>query len=63
MSKAISAAPGKSVPRKAPMALTEALVARTMRVVEDAGPTPGMVHMLDADYARFRDEILASRGD
>lgn len=30
MNKAISAAPGKSVPRKTPMALTEALVARTM---------------------------------
>jgi cation transport protein ChaC len=60
MNKPISASPRKSTPRKAPMALTEALVARTMRVVEDAGPTPGMVYMLDADYARFRDEILAS---
>ncbi|QND56026.1 gamma-glutamylcyclotransferase [Mesorhizobium huakuii] len=61
MNKAISAAsPRKAPPHKAPMALTEALVARTMRMVEDAGPTPGMVYMLDADYARFRDEILAS---
>ncbi|WP_214476656.1 gamma-glutamylcyclotransferase [Mesorhizobium sp. dw_380] len=50
----------KSAPRKALMALTEDLVARTLRVVEDAGPTPGMVYMIDADYARFRDEILAS---
>ena len=55
-----SASPRKSAPRKTPMALTEALVARTMRVVEDAGPTPGMVYMTDADYAGFRDEILAS---
>lgn len=64
MSKVISgknaAPPRKPAPRGAAMALTEALVARTMRPVEDAGPTPGMVYMTDADYARFRDEILAS---
>ncbi|WP_245279064.1 gamma-glutamylcyclotransferase [Mesorhizobium loti] len=42
------------------MALTEALVARTMRVVADAGPVPGMVAMTDADYAGVRDELLAS---
>ena len=61
MNKAISSSsPCKSEPRKTPMALTEELVARTMRAVEDAGPTPGMVYMTDADYARFRDEILAS---
>lgn len=42
------------------MALTEALVARTLCVVEDAGPTPGTIQMTDDDYARFRDEILAS---
>ncbi|MCQ8875167.1 MULTISPECIES: gamma-glutamylcyclotransferase [unclassified Mesorhizobium] len=58
MSKAISTASSR-VPRNTPMALTEALVARTMRAVEDAGPTPGMVHMTDADYARIRDEVLA----
>ncbi|MET2825368.1 gamma-glutamylcyclotransferase [Mesorhizobium shangrilense] len=46
--------------QKAPMALTEELVARTLRVVEDAGPTPGMIHMTDADYVRVRDEVLAS---
>ena len=46
--------------RKVPMALTEELVARTLRVVEDAGPTPGMIHMTDADYVRVRDEVLAS---
>ncbi|ESY71918.1 gamma-glutamylcyclotransferase [Mesorhizobium sp. M1050] len=56
MNKPISAVS----PRKAPMALTEELVARTMRAVEDAGPTPGMVYMTDADYARVRDEVLAS---
>jgi cation transport protein ChaC len=56
MNKSISTTPPrKSAPRKAPMALTEDLVARTMRVVEDAGPTPGMVHMTDADYALIRD--------
>ncbi|TGW06523.1 gamma-glutamylcyclotransferase, partial [Mesorhizobium sp. M2D.F.Ca.ET.145.01.1.1] len=55
MNKPISAAPRKPAPPKPPMALTEALVARTMRVVEDAGPTPGMVYMTDQDYARFRD--------
>lgn len=61
MSKAISAAsPRRSAPRKAPMALTEALVARTLRVVEDSGPAPGMVAMTDADYARFRDEVLGT---
>ncbi|ESY99934.1 gamma-glutamylcyclotransferase [Mesorhizobium sp. LNHC209A00] len=60
MSKPISAAPRKSAPQKAPMALTEALVARTLRAVEDAGPVPGMIPMTDDDYARFRDEILAS---
>lgn len=49
-----------SAPRKPAMALTEELVARTMRVVEDAGPVPGMVAMTDADYARVRDELLAS---
>ncbi|RVB21364.1 gamma-glutamylcyclotransferase, partial [Mesorhizobium sp. M7A.F.Ca.CA.002.10.1.1] len=60
MNQPISAiSPRKSVPRNTPMALTEALVARTMRAVEDAGPTPGMVHMTDADYARIRDEVLA----
>ncbi|QPC91794.1 gamma-glutamylcyclotransferase [Mesorhizobium sp. INR15] len=62
MSKTLSgtaASAGKSVRRKAAMALTEALVARTLHVVEDAGPTPGLVYMTDADYARFRDEVLA----
>ncbi|RUY00656.1 gamma-glutamylcyclotransferase, partial [Mesorhizobium sp. M7A.F.Ca.US.005.03.2.1] len=60
MNQPISAiSPRKSVPRNTPMALTEALVARTMRAVEDAGLTPGMVHMTDADYARIRDEVLA----
>ncbi|RUZ79910.1 gamma-glutamylcyclotransferase [Mesorhizobium sp. M7A.F.Ca.US.006.01.1.1] len=59
MNKPISTAPRTSPPRKAPMALTEDLIARTMRAVEDAGPTPGMVHMTDADYARIRDEVLA----
>jgi cation transport regulator ChaC len=54
------ATPRKSAPRKTPMALTEALVARTLRAVEDSGPTPGMVYMTDADYARFRDEVLAA---
>ncbi|MER9105316.1 MULTISPECIES: gamma-glutamylcyclotransferase [unclassified Mesorhizobium] len=58
MSKAISTASSR-VPRNTPMALTEDLIARTMRAVEDAGPTPGMVHMTDADYARIRDEVLA----
>lgn len=52
--------PISTAPRKPAMALTEELVARTLRAVEDAGPTPGMVHMTDGDYARFRDEILAS---
>jgi len=61
MSKPVSpATPRKSGPRNTPMALTEALVARTLRAVDDAGPTPGMVHMTDADYARFRDEVLAA---
>ena len=46
--------------QNAPMALTEELVARTLRVVEDAGPTPGMIHMTDADYVRVRDEVVAS---
>ncbi|MER8791847.1 gamma-glutamylcyclotransferase [Mesorhizobium sp. M0983] len=60
MSKVISAASRRQSPlRKSPMALTEALVARTLRAVEDAGPTPGMVYMTDADYARIRDEVLA----
>ncbi len=60
MKTPISIAPAaKAAPRKAPMALTEALVARTLRSVEDAGPTPGMIHMTDADYARVRDEVLA----
>ncbi len=52
--------PGKAARRRAPMALTEELVARTLRAVEDAGPTPGMIHMVDADYARVRGEVLAS---
>ncbi|MBZ9743264.1 MULTISPECIES: gamma-glutamylcyclotransferase [unclassified Mesorhizobium] len=52
--------PTSIAPRKAPMALTEALVARTLRAVEDAGPVPGMIPMTDADYGRVRDEILAS---
>ncbi|TPM30833.1 gamma-glutamylcyclotransferase [Mesorhizobium sp. B2-3-4] len=60
MNKPISVAPRKSAPRKPPMALTEALVARTMRAVEDAGPVPGMTPMTDADYARVRYDILAS---
>lgn len=46
--------------RKTPMALTEELVARTLRPVEDAGPTPGMVHMMDADYERVLGEVLAA---
>ena len=58
MSKAISTA-SAGVPRKLVMALTEDLIAHTMRAVEDAGPTPGMVHMTDADYARIREEVLA----
>ncbi|MCZ8546709.1 gamma-glutamylcyclotransferase [Mesorhizobium qingshengii] len=61
MNKAMSGKPArKPTTRKAPMALTEALVARTLRAVEDAGPVPGMVTMTDADYARFRDEVLAT---
>ncbi|TPM56266.1 gamma-glutamylcyclotransferase [Mesorhizobium sp. B2-2-4] len=59
MNSPISAARSQSTSRAAAMALTEALVARTLRAVEDAGPTPGMVYMTDADYARFSDEILA----
>jgi len=42
------------------MTLSEAHVARTLREVADAGPTPGMVHMVDADYVRIRDKILAA---
>ena len=32
------------------MALTADLIARTARVVEDAGPSPGAVYLTDEDY-------------
>lgn len=50
----------RSAGRGEGMTLTEAHVARTLREVADAGPTPGLVHMVDADYVRIRDEILAA---
>ena len=50
----------RSAGRGGGMTLSEAHVARTLREVAVAGPTPGMVHMVDADYVRIRDEILAA---
>src|SRR5437016_3061463 len=41
------------------MALTLDLVARTTRVVEDAGPSPGAVYMTDEDYDVAIGNVLA----
>ncbi len=41
------------------MALTLDLVARTARVVEDAGPSPGAVYMTDEDYDVAIGNVLA----
>ncbi|WP_108522704.1 gamma-glutamylcyclotransferase [Bradyrhizobium algeriense] len=41
------------------MALTLDLVARTTRVVEDAGPSPGAVYMTDEDYDAAIGNVLA----
>lgn len=41
------------------MALTLELVARTTRVVEDAGPSPGAVYMTDEDYDTTIGDVLA----
>jgi len=41
------------------MALTLDLVARTTRVVEDAGPSPGAVYMTDEDYDAAVGNVLA----
>ncbi len=47
------------------MALTADLVARSARVVEDAGPSPGAVYMTDDDYDVAARHVLvqASAGD
>jgi cation transport protein ChaC len=41
------------------MALTPDLVARTARLVEDAGPSPGAVYMTDEDYDVAMGDVLA----
>jgi glutathione-specific gamma-glutamylcyclotransferase len=41
------------------MALTADLVARTTRLVEDAGPSPGAVYMTDEDYDVAIGDVLA----
>jgi cation transport protein ChaC len=41
------------------MALTLDLLARTTRVVEDAGPSPGAVYMTDEDYDASIGNVLA----
>ncbi|MGE3292864.1 MAG: gamma-glutamylcyclotransferase [Geminicoccaceae bacterium] len=44
------------------MALTPELVARVAREVRDAGPDPGTVELVDADYARFVQRLREQAG-
>jgi glutathione-specific gamma-glutamylcyclotransferase len=46
-------------PAQRQMALTADLVARSARVVEDAGPSPGAVYLTDEDYEIAVRDILA----
>lgn len=41
------------------MALTEELLARAARLVEDAGPSPGAIYLTDEDYAEIVHKVLA----
>jgi cation transport protein ChaC len=45
------------------MALSAELVAKSARVVEDAGPSPGAVYLTDVEYDRILDEVLARAPD
>ena len=44
-----------------PLTLTEELLAKVHRAIEDAGPSPGMVELADRDFAGIRDALLAGR--
>lgn len=46
-----------------PMSLTPAHIARVHRVVEDAGPAPGVAQQTDADYADWVGRILEGHPD
>jgi cation transport protein ChaC len=46
------------MPNRRSMELTPELVARVHRAIADSGPSPGFVHMDEADYDRVADELL-----
>ncbi|TIU88370.1 MAG: gamma-glutamylcyclotransferase, partial [Mesorhizobium sp.] len=43
------------------LTLTEDLLARIDRKIEDAGPGPGLRNLKDRDYAEIRKQLLAGR--
>lgn len=43
------------------LSLTEDLVARLRRNIEDAGPAPGLICLKDEDYVLIRRRLLADR--